>query len=69
MGVQLGIKAAAGVLTEHPHHDPLGVNTHHRTVPAHPRGSVILYPAKHRLDCPFVSFDHLCPSMYATVMS
>ncbi len=49
MGVQLGIEFAAGVLTEHPHDDPFGVDTHHMTPLPHPSVRLRLHPGEHRV--------------------
>src|SRR3990170_3896852 len=59
MSVQLGVESAAGVLTEHPDHDPLGVHAHDVTVAAHPGVGVGFDPAEHRVDSPVVSNDNL----------
>ena len=49
MGMQLWVEFAAGVLPEHPHDDPFGVDTHHMPLPPHPGVRLRLHPGQHRI--------------------
>ncbi len=59
MRVHLGVQTAAGVLPEHPHHDPFGVDAHHMALSPHPRVGLGLDPAQHCVHGPVMGLGHL----------
>ena len=59
MGMQLRVESAARVLTEHPDHDPFGIDTHHMTPPPQPRMRLRLDPTQHRVYRPVMCLGHL----------
>ena len=58
VSVQLRVEGPAGVLTEQPHHDPLGVDRDYLAVAAHSGVGVGLDPAEHRLHRPVMRLHH-----------
>ena len=66
VGVQLRVEFAAGVLTEHTHHDSLGIHRHHLAVVPHPGVGMGFDPLKHRLHRALVSLHHLMAHLRLT---
>jgi hypothetical protein len=59
VSVELGVETAAGVLSEHPHHDPLSIHMHDVAVLTKTSVGVTLHPPHDRSHGAVMRLDHM----------